>query len=214
MNAQRSGIVTSLAIHACFLFLFLILPVEKSNPYAHTFYISFAEQESSPSLDHREIKQVIRPRVEEERIVSKPEIAAIEQPRDEFIADEKPVTGAAQKTENVNPAKTEVASLGKAESRSFVETVFGHMGAPTFIRREMPVYPRLARRLGKEGKVILKLFIDKDGILQNIEVMESSEFGFTEAAIAAVKRSSFSPAHLNGKKISSKAILPVRFHLE
>ena len=78
----------------------------------------------------------------------------------------------------------------------------------------MPVYPLLARRLGKEGKVVLKLLIDKNGTLQDIEVIEASGFGFTEAAVAAIKKSAFSPAYSNGEKVPSKAILSVRFNLK
>jgi protein TonB len=77
----------------------------------------------------------------------------------------------------------------------------------------MPEYPFTARRFGKEGKVVLKLLIDKHGKLQNIEVIEPSGFGFTEAAVTAIKKSSFSPAYRNGEKIASKALLSVRFIL-
>ena len=33
----------------------------------------------------------------------------------------------------------------------------GDAGAPRFIHREMPIYPFIARKLGKEGKVVLRL---------------------------------------------------------
>jgi protein TonB len=72
----------------------------------------------------------------------------------------------------------------------------------------------LARRFGKEGKVVLRLLIDRNGKLQNVEVIEPSGFGFTESAIEAIKKSTFSPAYRNGEKIASKAILPVRFNLK
>jgi periplasmic protein TonB len=88
------------------------------------------------------------------------------------------------------------------------------MGAPVFIHREMPVYPVLARRLGKEGKVILKLLIDRNGKMQNVEVVEHAGFGFTEAAVAAVKKSTYAPASRNGENVTTRALLPVRFRLQ
>jgi protein TonB len=92
-------------------------------------------------------------------------------------------------------------------------TEFGSLGAPKFLFCEIPKYPLMARKLGREGKVILKLAIDEKGTLMNIEVIEDGGYGFTEAALDAVKKSKFLPAEKNGKPIKSLAILPVRFVL-
>jgi len=214
MNDQRIGIATSLAIHGVFLILFLTIPVGPVIPYMKTIYISFEQQEALSSTSQKEVKSITRPKAERVQSISKPEIMEIKDRQDEFIVNEKPVTVAVQKTENQIPGKAEIASIGKAVNRGVAETVFGNSGAPAFIHREMPVYPLLARRLGKEGKVVLKLLIDKNGTLQDIEVIEASGFGFTEAAVAAIKKSAFSPAYSNGEKVPSKAILSVRFNLK
>ena len=108
--------------------------------------------------------------------------------QDEFLLNEKQVTAAVQRAENLTIAKTEITSIGKAVNGDVAETVSGNSGAPAFIHREMPVYPLLARRLGEEGRVVLKLLIDKNGTLQDIEVIETSGFGFTEAAVAAIEK--------------------------
>ena len=230
MNEQRIGIVTSLAIHAACLILFLTIPVAHAIPYMKTIYISFAQQESSSTASRKEVKSITQPKPEQVQSISKPEIVEIRDRQDELLLNEKPVTAAVQKAENftiarseitsigkaVNQgiAKTEITGIGKAVNRDVAETVFGNSGAPAFIHREMPVYPLLARRLGKEGKVVLKLLIDKNGALQDIEVIEASGFGFTEAAVGAIKKSSFSPAYSNGEKVTSKAIISVRFNLK
>ncbi|WP_333655610.1 energy transducer TonB [Dissulfurispira sp.] len=95
-----------------------------------------------------------------------------------------------------------------------IETEFGSANAPSFVKKVMPEYPRLARRFGKEGKVVLRLFIDKHGKLLSAEVIEKAGHGFDEAAINAVKASSFQPARVNGKPVDCKAILPVSFRLQ
>jgi protein TonB len=105
------------------------------------------------------------------------------------------------------------ASSG-AESGAPLETRFGEMNAPGFIHQAMPVYPPLARRHGKEGRVVLTILIDQAGKVQKIDVTEPAGYGLTEAAIEAVKRSTFAPAYVNGKKVSSRAVLPIRFKLE
>ncbi|MCS7203280.1 MAG: energy transducer TonB [Thermodesulfovibrio sp.] len=97
--------------------------------------------------------------------------------------------------------------------KGMIETEFGNINGPKFIYRETPIYPAIARRLGKEGKVILRLTIDEKGNLIEIEVVESAPYGFTEAAIEAVKKSKFAPAMYNGRPVACKAILPIRFIL-
>ena len=214
MWEQRLGIVISLAIHACFLLLFLTIQVANAIPYTKTIFISFTQQDTSPGAAQKETKIIAQPRAERVHHASNPEFMEIKQRQEEVVVKETPVLSVSQKVENQPLVKTEIASLGKAENRGTAETIFGNSGAPSFSHREAPVYPFLARRFGKEGKVVLKLLIDKNGILQNIEVIEPSQFGFTEAAIEAIKKSTIAPAHKNGENIASRAILSVRFNLK
>jgi protein TonB len=98
--------------------------------------------------------------------------------------------------------------------RNPIETRFGTSIAPAFLHKEMPIYPMMARKLGREGKVMLKLTIDEKGNLSDVEVIDKAGFGFTEAAVEAVKKSTFLPAKKDGKPIASRALLPIRFQLE
>lgn len=90
---------------------------------------------------------------------------------------------------------------------------FGSGEGPKFLRRTLPIYPVMARRIGKEGRVVLRLTIDEKGNLSNVEVIENGGYGFAEAAVDGVKKSSFLPALKDGKPIASRAILPIRFSL-
>jgi protein TonB len=100
------------------------------------------------------------------------------------------------------------------EKETLIETRFGASIAPAFLHRKMPVYPMMARKLGREGKVVLKLTIDENGNLLDVEIVDRAGFGFTEAAVEAVKKSTFLPAKKDGKPIASRALLPIRFQLE
>lgn len=104
--------------------------------------------------------------------------------------------------ETVRPA---VPSIGEVQ--------FGTTEGPKFLQRVFPVYPKMAKRLGKEGRVLLRLTIDERGILLNVEVIENGGYGFTEAAVEAVKKSTFLPALRDGKPVASRALLPIRFTL-
>jgi TonB family protein len=97
---------------------------------------------------------------------------------------------------------------------NLIETRFGAFVAPAFLHREMPIYPMMARKLGREGRVMLKLTIDEKGNLLDVEVIEKAGYGFTEAAVEGVRKSTFLPAKKDGKAIASRALLPVRFQLE
>ena len=94
------------------------------------------------------------------------------------------------------------------------ETKFGEAGAPFFVYQAMPAYPAQARRLGMEGRVVLKLLIDANGKLVNIEVVESAGYGFTEASIEAVRKSTYAPGVRNGVKVATRALLPISFRLQ
>ncbi len=113
-----------------------------------------------------------------------------------------------------NYASTGTGSGGGGGAGSPLETRFGELNAPRFIHREIPVYPALARRRGKEGRVVLTLLIDSTGRVQKIDVNESPGYGLTEAAIEAVRKSTFAPARIQGRNIASRAVLPIRFKLE
>lgn len=214
MNAQRLGIITSLAIHAFFLVLILSLPAVNAIPFMKTITISFARQEASQSAAQTQMKAAVKPQTAEARRADEPEIRETERRQDEATIQEKPATPVPQKAATQTVAKTELTSLGSDERKNVAETAFGNSGAPSFIHREIPIYPFQARRFGKEGTVVLKLHIDKNGYLQSIEVIQPSQFGFTEAAVDAIKKSTFAPAHRKGEKIASKALLSVRFNLK
>ncbi|MCX8118460.1 MAG: TonB family protein [Desulfobacterota bacterium] len=90
---------------------------------------------------------------------------------------------------------------------------FGARDGPRFLKRVMPVYPVMARRMGKEGRVLLRLTIDERGALVSVEVVENGGYGFTEAALEAVQKSTFLPAYRDGKPVACRALLPIRFQL-
>jgi len=91
---------------------------------------------------------------------------------------------------------------------------FGRRNGPRFMKQVMPRYPLFARRTGREGRVVLRLFIDEEGRLLDVEVVERAGFGFDESALEAVRMSTFLPAVKDGRPVKSRILLPVRFVLE
>jgi len=107
-----------------------------------------------------------------------------------------------------------INSGGLDNSKGPVEVVFGSANGPSFLKMVKPEYPQLARRLGKEGRVLLRLHIDETGRLINLEIVERAGYGFDEAALSAIRASSFKPATKDGIPVPSIVYLPVRFVLE
>ena len=90
---------------------------------------------------------------------------------------------------------------------------FGSVNGPRFAHKVMPKYPRLARELGKEAVVVLRVTIDETGRPITVEALKTAGSGFDEEAIKAVKGSRFTPAKREGKAVICRAILPIRFEL-
>jgi protein TonB len=94
------------------------------------------------------------------------------------------------------------------------ERPFGSPDGPNFLHKVLPAYPALARKLEKEGTVLLRLTIDDRGRPVEIEVLRKAGFGFDEEAVRAVQSSTFVPAKKEGKPLACKALLPIRFVLK
>ncbi|MEN6374098.1 MAG: TonB family protein [Smithella sp.] len=226
MLANRKNwisILSSLTAHAGFLSVFLMLSALPPLD-VQTFHIRFEQFKEEQSIasapaqaapTHREIKQ---PRTQ------KPPMQPIQRNTD-VIAQQQPdnVPPVLAQESQLPPAKTNVMSAASAASATqtgdkrtnsgVLDTTFGEGNAPRFLHRELPMYPHRARRLGREGKVVLKLFIDPTGRLLDVTVIEAAAYGFTEAAVEAVKKSTFMPARINGQSVASRAIINIRFHL-
>lgn len=76
-------------------------------------------------------------------------------------------------------------------------------------------YPPLSRRLGEEGKVLLRVLVSKDGHPAAVNVEKSSNFErLDEAARQAVASWRFTPAKRGDEAIEASIIVPIVFRLE
>ena len=76
-------------------------------------------------------------------------------------------------------------------------------------------YPRLSKRLGETGVVMLRIFIDEAGRVRDAQVGRTSGHPrLDDAAMAAVQKARFKPPSENGQAVSGYAQVPVDFQLE
>lgn len=81
--------------------------------------------------------------------------------------------------------------------------------------RSAPAYPPLSRRLGEEGKVVLRVELDEQGAVGAAKVATSSGFArLDEAALAAVRRWRCTPAQRDGRPARAAALQPFEFVLQ
>lgn len=86
--------------------------------------------------------------------------------------------------------------------------------APVPVHTVAPEYPISHRRDGIEGSVHVICRIDATGRLLSVETGRYSDFGFVEAALAAVRQWRFKPALRDGVPVEMDVTIPIRFALD
>lgn len=84
---------------------------------------------------------------------------------------------------------------------------------PVLIQIPQPVYPDLARDMGTEGTVVLRLLVGKDGKVADVRVVSGPEV-LQEAAIIAAKQASFKPALQQHRPVAVWVQVPIKFSLQ
>ena len=83
-----------------------------------------------------------------------------------------------------------------------------------YLDNPKPLYPHASRRLGEEGKVVLRVFVSADGEAKRVEVKHSSGFQrLDQAAEEAVARWRFVPAKRGEQAVTAWVVVPIVFSL-
>lgn len=84
-----------------------------------------------------------------------------------------------------------------------------------YLLNPAPTYPALSRRLGEEGKVVLRVFVEPDGRPSQIEIKTSSDSPrLDQAALDAVWRWKFVPARRGEEALGAWVLVPLVFNLQ
>jgi periplasmic protein TonB len=103
---------------------------------------------------------------------------------------------------------------GNSSGVGAVDAKLGTANGPAFVRKVLPKYPPMARKLGKEGTVVLQVTIDIHGLPAHIQVVKSVGYGLDDEAVRALQNSTFAPAKVEGRPVVCKVLVPVRFQLK
>jgi len=159
-------------------------------------------------------KPKVKPKLKPKKIVKKiVPVAKESQPLVEATAE--PVTEDDSLEESLEIAAPEVMA---AEAEADIDVIEEKIEPPKFgvayLNNPAPTYPRFSRRLGEEGRVLLKVLVTTQGTPGAVAVEQSSGFErLDKAAIKAVEHWQFVPARKGSEILSAYVLVPVKFSL-
>lgn len=78
-----------------------------------------------------------------------------------------------------------------------------------------PAYPSLSRRFGEQGRVLLRVLVEPDGLPSSVELRTTSGFErLDQSALDAVRRWKFVPAKRGDKPVAAWVVVPILFNLK
>ena len=130
---------------------------------------------------------------------------------------------------SANRVRTQEADTGKDHSAGLASITLNQSGGtdttrppadflavdkePTVISKKEPEYPEIAKRAGMEGRVWVKIWIDKSGLPHEVVLLKSDQEIFNAPAIAAARQFRFTPAMMQGKPVDVWVSVPFKFRL-
>jgi periplasmic protein TonB len=84
-----------------------------------------------------------------------------------------------------------------------------------YLNNPAPVYPRMSRRMGEQGTVVLRVFINTEGRAEKADIRTRSGYSrLDEAALETVKRWRYVPGKRAGVPEAMWFNVPIRFVLD
>ncbi len=120
-----------------------------------------------------------------------------------------PSKTAAEPVETASPpANDETGEKGDSSTDILVEAT------PAYHRNPPPAYPRMARRRGYEGTVVLSVLVNAQGVVEASRVHRScGHETLDDAALKAVRNWIFTPGRRGDKPAPMWVTVPIRFQL-
>jgi protein TonB len=114
----------------------------------------------------------------------------------------------------VPPPPPVVAPLAPIAPPAPVKTVQPRFDAD-YLDNPKPAYPPLSRRMGEEGRVVLRVQVGADGLPTDVAVQTTSGSArLDQAAFDAVRRWRFVPARRGDEAVAAGVLVPIVFSLK
>lgn len=137
-------------------------------------------------------------------------------PKDEgVITDvETPSVPSGVGSSGTSLASTNALVTGERGSEGAGQTN-GPSATPDYNVNPKPPYPMIARRIGAQGEVLLRVLVRQDGSVGSVELARSSGFALLDESATRTVRDNwrFIPARLDGTPVESWVEVPIKFVL-
>lgn len=129
------------------------------------------------------------------------------------VSEPEPDTNGATPPEAKKTATETDVNVEPVRSAPAKATVI--QATPRYNRNPPPTYPRIARKRGYEGTVVLDVFVKKDGNVGDLRILETSGYKqLDQSAKRSVKAWQFKPGKKGGKTAAMWVRVPVTFQLK
>ena len=208
---RRSGrfFLIAAALHAAVLFYPLKLVVGQLDiPEPSAILVKLTEKPAAP-------QPVVAPPVPTQPSKPQPTPAKPTPTPRQVIAVAAEATASPANFTVPAPVAAPSAPVAAAPSQPAPAVVTAARFNAAYLNNPEPKYPPLSRRLGEEGKVLLKVRVLADGNPASVDLEKSSSFDrLDEAAKQAVARWRFIPAKRGDEAIEASVIVPIVFRLD
>jgi protein TonB len=187
-----------------------------NKPPAITITMSYRKPPTTPQPPVKKIVQEIK-----KKAVSKPEI--IKKVPSPVRVEEKaiePLTVTEQRidvSEDANyhePSVIETAVVTESGVEAAASSEVITEAEPLYKMNPEPPYPKMARKRGYQGTVLLSVLVNIEGRVENLWVFESSGYNILDnAALEAVKKWIFEPGRQGDKPVDMWVEVPVKFEI-
>lgn len=82
---------------------------------------------------------------------------------------------------------------------------------PVVIAKKEPIYPDIALKEKREGKVVVKIWVDKSGVPRDVVVLKSTDTIFNKPATDAAWQFKFTPAYVKKVPVDVWVAVPFKF---
>lgn len=147
-----------------------------------------------------------------------PIIAPEDQPEPRPLPAPKPLpreeTKAKAETKPKAVAQPRAALVQQAEAIAPSPAYVAPRQHAAYLDNPKPAYPTMARKRGMEGRVILRVQVNRDGAVKAVDVEQSTGFAMLDqAARTAVLRWRFAPAMQGNTAVDGEVLVPFDFRL-
>ena len=211
-RGQLTGVGVAIGLHAGMVFLLMQLqPVRTALSAAAPILVTLV----SPPTRIEKPQEAPQPRPVKLR-VERPKspqpllIASASDAPASFVAAPLPPMPVSMPEEPVVSAPAAPPIVAVAPPQPVVPPGFN----ADYLNNPAPTYPPLSRRMGEEGKVMLRVLVNVQGLPVHVELKSSSGYARLDSvALETVRQWRFVPARRGDEAVNAWVLVPISFSL-